>query len=237
MKKLLFSVLILIASQIAYGQLSPQVQKFYDENLWTFIEKTQSGAYFYDPTTIKKDKSGYINFNLATTTSDGANLEKIERVQINCEKNEWSSSELITSNASSAYMPPIFIAQRTLLESIKDKLCGTGQGLFRGLYFIGSQVVNGETKFVYAFDNAVSSMPDSMKKTYIAIMYNSPKNIFEGKFNVLADCKNEKSALYASDTPAPLDGLPINKKTANLQYFLWDRACGDHGTYVKFSNK
>lgn len=237
MKKLIFSVLILIESQLACAQLSPQAQKFYDDNLWTFIEKTQSAGYFYDPTTIKKDKSGDLNFNLVTTTTDGATFIKIERVQINCVKNEWSSSDLITSNTSTAYTPPIFIAQGTSLEGVKDKLCGTGQGLFRGLFFISSLVINGETKMIYAFDNAVSLLSDSSKRIYIAIVHNSPKNVFEGKFNVYADCKNEKAAIYAADSPPPLDGAPINKKTANLQFFLWDRACGDHGQYVKFSNK
>lgn len=49
--------------------------------------------------------------------------------------------------------------------------------------------------------------------------------------------QNEKGAMYLSDKPVPTEGLPINKNTANLQYAMWDRACGSHGQYVKFSNK
>lgn len=237
MKNIFFSVLIMIASQLAYGQLSPQMQKFYDENLWTFIEKTQSGGYFYDATGIKKDKTGNLSFNLVTTSSDGATLEKIEQIQINCEKNEWSSSERLSVSPVSAFSPPLFIPQGTSIQGIKDKLCGTGQGLFRGLYFIGSTVMNGETKFIYTFDNMVTTLSAPYKKTFIAILFNSSKNKFEGKFNFYADCKNEKGDLYASDSSPPADGMPINKNTANIQFFMWDRACGNHGSYVKFSSK
>lgn len=237
MKKLIFSVLLLIASHLACAQLSPQVQKFYDENLWTFIEKTQSGSYFYDATTIKRDKSGEISFNLVTMTADAAMLEKIEQVQINCEKNEWSSSDRLSSSFANSFSPPIFIAQGTLLQSIKDKFCGTGPGLFRGLYFIGSTVMNNETIFVYAFDNAVTTLSDPSRKTFIAILFNSSKNKFDGKLNFYADCKNIKGDVYASDSPTPPDGRPINKNTANIQFLMWDRACGNHGSYVKFSSK
>jgi hypothetical protein len=79
-------------------------------------------------------------------------------------------------------------------------------------------------------------MPDISKKTYVAVTFMNAKNAFEGKFNFYADCKNERGAMYLSDKPVPTEGLPINKNTANLQYAMWDRACGSHGQYVKFSN-
>jgi len=233
----------------------------YKDRTWILLAESENRKWFYDPYTLSEDEDGVISFDMFNAPRIykqdldqfnamivGPYLQKIDCFSSNQWSETFYTKNLPEPQVTSPTVKPINgsgwvkIKPRTAMAYIRTRICGrkfiddanVNYFLYQDSETTTPQVM---PKFFEVIDNqvvVVDAKKDirQMRIASYALEKEFPK---KGEFVYRADCQGYTNNLLGSDKKLVIAGAVGPK--GSLSSVAFNRACENHGDYMKITSK